>query len=58
MFKNISITAKIGLIMQAIAGIGMGVLVLIDKPIPDLVAWIFFVGLVIAIVPDLMRTKK
>ncbi len=58
MFKNISITAKIGLIMQAIAGIGMGVLVLIDKPIPDLVAWIFFVGLVIAIVPYLMRTKK
>ena len=58
MFKNISITAKIRLIMQAIAGIGMGVLVLIDKPIPDLVAWIFFVGLVIAIVPDLMRTKK
>lgn len=58
MFKNISITAKIGLIMQAIAGIGMGVLVLIDKPIPDLVAWIFFVGLVIAIVPDLTRTKK
>ena len=58
MFKNISTTGKIGLIMQGIEGVGMGILVLLDKPVPDLVAWIFFAGLAIAIVPDLMRTKK
>lgn len=58
MFKKLSSNAKIGLIMEVIAGISMGVLVLLDKPIPDLIAWIFFVGLIIAIVPDLLRSKK
>ena len=42
MFNKLRSNAKIGLIMEAIAGISMGVLVLLDKPIPDLIAWIFF----------------
>ena len=58
MFNKLSSNAKIGLIMEVIAGISMSVLVLLDKPIPDLIAWIFFVGLIIAIVPDLLRLKK
>ena len=58
MFNKLSSNAKIGLIMEVIAGISMIVLVLLDKPIPDLIAWIFFVGLIIAIVPDLLRLKK
>ena len=58
MFNKLSINAKIGLIMKVIAGISMGILVLLDKPIPDLIAWIFFVGLIIAIVPDLLMRKK
>ena len=58
MFNKLSVSAKIGLVMQAIAGIGMGVLVLLDKPIPDLFAFLFFVGLVVAIAPDLLRSKK
>ena len=58
MFNKLSSNAKIGLIMEVIAGISMGVLMLLDKPIPDLIAWIFFVGLIIAIVPDLLRLKK
>ena len=58
MFNKLSINAKIGLIMEAIAGISMGILVLLDKPIPDLIAWGFFAGLIIAIVPDLLRSKK
>ena len=58
MFNKLSINAKIGLIMEAIAGISMGILVLIDKPIPDLIAWVFFAGLIIAIVPDLLKSKK
>jgi uncharacterized membrane protein len=36
----------------------MGVLALLDKPVPDLLAWFFFVGLIIAIVPNLIRPKK
>lgn len=44
--------------MEVIAGISMGVLVLLDKPVPGLIAWIFFAGLIIAIVPDLLRSKK
>lgn len=58
MFKKLSSNAKIGLIMEVIAGISMGVLVLLDKPVPGLIAWIFFAGLIIAIVPDLLRSKK
>lgn len=58
MFKNLSVTGKIGMIMQLIAGIGMGALVLLDKPIPDLIAWIFFIGLVVALMPDLLIGKK
>ena len=58
MFNKLSINAKIGLIMEAIAGISMGILVLIDKPIPDLIAWVFFAGLIIARVPDLLKSKK
>jgi len=58
MFSKLSDSAKIGLVLQAIAGIGMGVLVLLDKPIPDVFAFLFFIGLIIAIAPDLLRSKK
>ena len=44
--------------MQAIAGIGMGTLVLLDKPIPDLIAWVFFIGLIVALVPDLLIGER
>ena len=58
MFNKLSSNSKIGLIIEAIAGIGVGVLALLDKPVPDLLAWFFFVGLIIAIVPNLIRPKK
>ena len=38
--------------------IGIRVMMILDKPIPDLIAWIFFVGLIIAIITDLLRLKK
>ena len=58
MFRKLSTTGKTGLSIQAIAGIVMGVLALLDKPIPDLLVWLFFAGLIIAIVPDLFFPKK
>lgn len=58
MLKKLSSTGKTGLIIQAITGAGMGVLILLDKPVPDLLAWLFFVGLIIALVPDILRTKQ
>lgn len=58
MFRNLSVTGIIGIIMQAIAGIGMGTLVLLDKPIPDLIAWVFFIGLIVALVPDLLIGER
>ena len=58
MFNKLSSNARIGLIIEAIAGISMGVLVLLDKPIPDLIAWIFFAGLIIVIVPNLLKSKE
>ena len=58
MLKKLSSTGKAGLIIQAITGAGMGMLILLDKPVPDLLAWLFFAGLIIALVPDILRTKQ
>ena len=40
-----------------IAGIIMAVLVIVSKPVPDLVAWIFFTGLIASIVSALFVKK-
>ena len=55
--KGFSNTTKVGLIIMLIAGIIMALLVVVSKPVPDLVAWIFFVGLVISIVSVLFAKK-
>ena len=36
----------------------MGILVLIDKTVPDLLAWLFFAGLIIAVVPALLKKRN
>ena len=48
---------KVGLIIMLIAGFIMALLVVAGKPVPGLVAWIFFVGLVISIVSTLFVKK-
>lgn len=45
------------MIIMLIAGIIMALLVVISKPVPDLVAWIFFAGLVISIASTLLAKK-
>ena len=54
---DFSNATKAGLIIMLIAGIIMALLVVVSKPVPDLVAWIFFLGLIISIVSALLVKK-
>jgi len=56
--KDFSNATKAGLIIMLIAGIIMALLVVVSKPVPDLVAWIFFLGLIISIVSALLVKKR
>jgi hypothetical protein len=56
--NRISKGAKIGLIIEIIAGIIMAILVIANKPIPTVVAWLFGIGLVIALACSLKELKK
>lgn len=56
--NRISKGAKIGLIIEIIAGIIMAILVIVNKPVPAVVAWLFTIGLVIALVGSLKEFKK
>ena len=49
---------KIGMIIMLIAGIVMAILVVVSEPVPNLVAWIFFAGLVISIASALFAKKR
>ena len=49
---------KIGMIIMLIAGIVMAILVVVSEPVPNLVAWIFFAGLVISIASALFDKKR
>ena len=55
--KDFCNATKAGLIIMLIAGIIMALLVVVSKPVPDVVAWIFFAGLIISIVSALFVRK-
>ena len=56
--KDFSKATKIGLIIMIIAGLVMALLVIVGESVPDLVAWMFFVGLVISIASTLFVKKR
>ncbi len=56
--KDFSKATKIGMIIMIIAGIVMAILVVASEPVPDLIAWIFFAGLAISIVPALSARSR
>ena len=58
MMKRFSKATAVGLIIMLIAGIIMALLVVLSRPVPDLVAWIFFAGLVISVVSALFVKKR
>jgi hypothetical protein len=47
--QNFNTGMKAGMWIALLSGAAMDTLILIDKPIPDFVAWCFAVGAVIAI---------
>lgn len=55
--KDFNNATKAGLIIMLIAGIIMALLVVVSKPVPDVVAWIFFAGLIISIASALFVRK-
>ena len=56
--KSFSKATMVGMIIMLIAGIIMALLVVASKPVPNLVAWLFFVGLVISIASALFIKKS
>ena len=56
--KDFGKATKVGLIIMLITGTIMALLVVVSKPVPDLIAWIFFVGLVISIASALFVKKR
>jgi|GEM_PF-5918240 len=58
MFNDFNNGSKIGLIIQAIAGVIMAFLVILDKPVPDFIAWLFYVGLILSIVSAFFKRKN
>lgn len=56
--KDFSKATKIGMIIMIIAGIIMAILVVVSKPVPDLIEWIFFVGLAISIASALFVRSR
>jgi hypothetical protein len=56
--KKFNNGAKTGLMIELIAGIVMAIFVLIEKPIPDLVAWIFIAGLIITLISAFIVKKN
>jgi len=55
--RKFSNTTKIGLFIETIGIIAIIVLILLNKPVPDVIMWIFSIGLVIVLITVLF-TKK
>jgi hypothetical protein len=49
---------KVGIWIALLSGAAMDTIILIDKPIPDFVAWCFAVGAVIAFVSTFVKLWK
>lgn len=59
MFKGFNNGMKTGLIIMGIAGIIMALEVLFEKPVIDLVVWLFCLGMVVTLISSfVMRRKK
>lgn len=59
MFKGFNNGMKTGLVIMGFAGIIMALEVLFEKPVLDLVVWLFFLGMAVTLISSLvMRRKK
>lgn len=59
MFKGFNYGMKTGVVIMGIAGIIMTLLVLLGKPVPDLIVWLFCFGMAFILISSfVMRRKK
>ena len=58
MFKGFNNGMKSGLLIMGISGIIMALEVLLEKPVIDLVAWLFFVGMGITLISSIISLRK
>lgn len=56
--KSFNNGVKVGIIMEIISGVTMAILVIMGRMIPNVVAWIFMIGLIITIVSSLYSLKQ
>ena len=56
--RSFNKVAKAGMIIMLTAGMIMALLVVLGRPVPDLAAWLFFVGLAVSVVFTLFVKKS
>ena len=56
--RGFSDATKAGLTIMLIAGLIVAFLVVVSKPVPDLIAWIFLTGMIISLVSALFVRKR
>lgn len=58
MFKGFNNGMKSGLLIMGISGIIMALEVFLERPVIDLVAWLFFVGMGITLISSIISLRK
>ena len=58
MFKKFSYGMKCGLLMMLLAGLLMLLMVILEKPVFDVIVWLFLLGMVITIVSSFLFRRK
>ena len=55
--KKIGKGAKVGLLIEMIAGIIIATLIVVSRPIPDIVVWIFMLGMIATLFSSLVEIR-
>jgi ABC-type nickel/cobalt efflux system permease component RcnA len=55
--NNINKISRVGFLLQCIGLLTIMLLILLNKPVPDVIMWIFSIGLVITLI-SVVFTKK
>lgn len=58
MFKKFSYGMKCGILMMLFAGILMLLMVILEKPVFDVIVWLFLSGMVITIVSSILFRRR
>ena len=58
MLKELNNGAKAGMLILIIAGMIMGILILLGRPVPELTVWMYFAGVIIIFLSSLFAKRE